>query len=109
MIEIETKLYGGLFHKDIPRSVRDAGREEVVTKITARWMRRRRRPGVQRNPLVERTEGLEGSVRMAGARWRYPRRTGSKWKGSLIAAAKSMAPRVLNKWARTVAAEMGRG
>lgn len=107
-IDITVKVNGGLFKRNIPRSVRDALMQEAVTKVSQRWLRGGKGLGVQRNTLTERVhEGaLEARV---SSTLHSPRRTGAAMTRKKIGQARAMAPRVLRKAAERIVTEMGSG
>lgn len=105
-IDVTIKVNGGIFSRNIERTVRTALYEEAIDKIADRMMRGGRGLGVRRNTLSRGFRGeLEATVESTR---RFPRTRGTAWTRKNIGIAKAMAPRVLRKSADRIVAEMGR-
>lgn len=109
-INVTVRVNGGLFKRDIPRSVRQAMADEAVVKIGDRLTRRGARgsggkgKGVMRNTVARDRGGTTETITST----RVPPRTkGTSWQRKNVAIARSMAGRVLSKAADRVVAEMG--
>lgn len=115
-IMVTVKVNGGLFEKNIPETVRDALREEVLLKINQRMTRGGVRGsggkglGVQRNTVGSYVDvsALTLTVESTrGGKEHWPRMTGSTWQRKNIAITKALAGNVLRKAANRIVAEMG--
>ena len=106
-LEVDVKVSGGIFHRNIPEETRLAFYGEAVTKISDRWMRGGRGQGVRRNTLRQdhRPRDIASAVHST---LRPPRTTGAAVTRKKIGQGRAMAPRVLKKGADVVAARMVR-
>lgn len=104
-IDINVKVTGGLFSKDIPKVVRAAVYEEAIDKIATRMERGGKGIGAKRNRITrQQREELRETI--TSTRY-WPRTKGTSWQRKNIGIAKAMAPRVLNAYARRVVRELG--
>lgn len=104
-IDINVKVTGGLFSKDISKVVRAAVYEEVIDKLATRMERGGKGIGAKRNtisrPQREELQELVKSTRI------WPRTKGTSWQRKNIAIAKSLVPRAAKKYAERVVRELG--
>ena len=111
-IDVTVRLNGGLFHKNIPESVRRALVDEAVDKIGQRLVRKGaqgsggRGIGVRRNTVTQDRDDARMTVTTLSTHI-WPRMKGTSWQGKNVRIARSMAGRVLRKAADRVVAEMG--
>lgn len=115
-IDITVKVNGGIFSKNIPESVRNSLREEVLLKVNQRMTRQGARGsggkglGVQRNTVGSFVDisALTMTVESThGGKEHWPRVKGTAWQRKNIGIIRAMAPRVLRKAADRIVAEMG--
>lgn len=112
MIEATVTLRGGLFGKNIPRSVETAIQSEAIAKIRERLTRKGaggsggRGLGVKRNVVRVDERRLELAVSTTR---KAPRVTGVAFKSKNVGIVKGMARRVVRKSAERIAREMGAG
>ena len=107
-IDIDVRLKGGIFRKAITPTVQRAIVSEILDKVEDRTKRQGRGLGAQRNQPITFTRvphRLQTTVRAPVGK--FPRTTGRAWPRKNVAIVKSMAPRVANKTATRIAAEMG--
>lgn len=103
-IDITVKVNGGLFKRNISRSVRDAVYQEAVQKIATRMERGGKGLGSKRNTVTQAPDG-DLQARVSSTRI-YPRTKGTSWQRKNIAIAKAMSGRVLRKAAERIVNEM---
>lgn len=104
-IDINVKVNGGIFTKDVDQVVRDAMAQEAIDKLSARMSRGGKGLGVQRNPIRLEVRGALETAAISSLN--APRTTGSSWRNKNVAIAKSLLPRVLKKAADRIVEEMG--
>lgn len=104
-ISITVKMNGGLFSRNIKRSVREAMYQEALEKVAVRMERGGKGLGAQRNVITQRPDG-DLQMRVISTRI-YPRTRGTSWVSKNIAITRAMAPRVLRKAADRIVTEMG--
>lgn len=108
-MRIDATVSGPLFDKRIDKTVRNALYQEVIIKVTDRWMRGGKGLGVRRNILsCDRRQMFSGqSLEAAVESTRiWPRTRGTKWTRKNISLAKAMVPRVLRKAASRISGEL---
>jgi len=105
MIDVTVKVNGGLFRRNVSRTVRDAMYQEAVEKVGERWMRGGRGLGVRNNTLTKHPHPGQMAVTVSSTT-NTPRTTGAAMTRKKIGQAKAMAPRVLRKAADRVVSEM---
>lgn len=101
-------MRGPLFEKNIPKVLGDAIVARAMEKFEKRVRRKGKKLGRRRNPIGPGELHLgRGVVMTLYSTTRWPRTTGHAWTRANIAAIKSMAPRVLRKVGKEIAAELG--
>lgn len=110
-LDLTVTLRGGLFAGGIPQRVQAAMIDEVLRKVEERLLRppskRVKALGRLRNRLTadERKDARDLVLNVKSTRI-WPRTRGTAWQRKNIAIVKAMAPRVANKAAQRIAAEM---
>lgn len=106
MMDINVRLRGGIFTKNIPKVVEDAIVSEILRKVDERTQRQGRGLGARNNSIM--SEARSPLALAVSSTRNYPRTRGTAWQRKNIGIVRAMAPRVGKKAALRIAEEMGR-